>query len=336
MKNPAYLLLAGLLCAAPAFADVTITSPTRQSSVESPFHLVATAQKCSSQMVASMSYWIDNSTTVTTVNGKSIDAQVASATGAHTVYVQAVGRGGQTCQSSVSIIVVPDPATQVPAGALEFDKIQTLSDWQGTNDTGIAGGSASGTTKIVSSPSLSGAARQFAMQYTNYGGERYWSVFGSNTSVMNFLYDTWVYVARPSTGIANLEFDLNQVMSNGETVIFGFQCDGYSQTWDYTTNDGTPEAPSSHWIQTQAPCNPRNWSVNTWHHVQITYSRDDQGTVTYQSVYFDGVEQYVSATVPSAFALGWGSVLLTNYQIDGYGSSGSSTTYLDNLTVYAW
>lgn len=283
-----------------------------------------------------MSYWIDNSTSVSTVKGNSIDTSVTWTTGAHTVYVQATGKGGQTCTSSVAIIVVPDPATQVPADATKFDQLQALNSWQGTNDTGIAGGSASGTTKIVSSPSLSGASRQFAMQYTNYGGERYWVVFGDSSAPMNFLYDTWVYLARPSNGVANLEFDLDQVMSNGQTVIFGFQCDGYSQTWDYTTNDGTPEAPSSHWIQSQAACNARNWSVNTWHHVQITYSRDSQGTVTYQSVYLDGVEQSVNATVPSAFSLGWGPAILTNYQIDGYGSSGSSTSYLDNLTVYVW
>jgi hypothetical protein len=44
----------------------------------------------------------------------------------------------------------------------------------------------------------------------------------------------------------------------------------------------------------------------------------------------------LNASVPSAFALGWGSVLLTNFQIDGLGASGSSTLYLDNLTIYCW
>jgi len=143
-------------------------------------------------------------------------------------------------------------------------------------------------------------------------------------------------VARPSSAIANIEFDMNQVMSNGQTMIYGFQCDGYSGTWDYTANEGTPDVPSDVWLNSAFPCNPRRWSTNAWYHVQITYSRDEYGSVTYQSVWFDGVEQDLNTSVPSAFALGWGPVLLTNFQIDGYGTSGSSTTYLDKLTVYCW
>jgi hypothetical protein len=48
------------------------------------------------------------------------------------------------------------------------------------------------------------------------------------------------------------------------------------------------------------------------------------------------VEQDLNASVPSAFALGWAPVLLTNFQIDGYGARGSSTTYLDKLTISCW
>jgi hypothetical protein len=84
-------------------------------------------------------------------------------------------------------------------------------------------------------------------------------------------------------------------------------------------------------------CNPRKWTTNAWHHIQISYSRDNYGNVTYKSVSFDGVAQQINQTAPSAFALGWGSVLLTNIQIDGATSTaGSSIVYLDNLTVYRW
>lgn len=337
MKSIPLLVFSLAVCAWPAFAQVTITSPTRNSEVVAPFHLVATASKCSSQPIASMGYSIDSTANPTMVKGSSIDTQVAYVTGAHTVYVQSFGRSGAVCQSSAPIIVVPDPVTQVPSDALQFNGIQALSGWQGANDEGIPGGSATGTTQIVSSPSLSGKARQFSMQYSNYGGERYWVTFGSNTSVTNFLYDGWVYLARPSKGIANLEMDTDQVMSNGDTVIFAFQCDGYSGTWDYTENEGgVAKSPSAHWVNSQAACNPQNWTTNTWHHVQITYSRDQYGSVTYQSVWFDGVEQDINTTVPSDFALNWATVLLTNFQIDGLGASGSATVYLDNLNIYAW
>jgi hypothetical protein len=145
-----------------------------------------------------------------------------------------------------------------------------------------------------------------------------------------------VYVASPSDGIANLEFDMNQVLANGQTVIYGFQCDGYSSTWDYTENSGSPAAYVDHWLHSTAACNPGQWTTDTWHHLQVTYSRDDAGNVTYHSVWFDGAEQDIDATVPSAFALGWGSVLLTNFQVDGVGATGSSTVYIDNLTVSRW
>lgn len=129
---------------------------------------------------------------------------------------------------------------------------------------------------------------------------------------------------------------MNQVLSNGQTVIYGFQCDGYSNTWDYTANTGTPQNYVDKWLHSTATCNVQNWSTQTWHHLQVSYSRDNSGNVTYNSVWLDNVEQPIGVTVSSAFALGWGSVLLTNFQVDGVGASGSSTVYLDNMTIYRW
>ena len=110
----------------------------------------------------------------------------------------------------------------------------------------------------------------------------------------------------------------------------------YTNTWDYTANEGSPQNPVDVWLHSTASCNPRNWSTNAWHHVQITYSRDTIGNVTYKPVWLDGVEQDLNVTVSSAFALGWGSTLLTNFQVDGLGGYGSSTVYLDKLTIYRW
>jgi hypothetical protein len=71
--------------------------------------------------------------------------------------------------------------------------------------------------------------------------------------------------------------------------------------------------------------------------VQISYSRDDSGNVTYHSVRLDGVESPINATVPGAFSLGWATgTLVANFQVDGTSGSGSSTLYADNLTLYRW
>ena len=174
------------------------------------------------------------------------------------------------------------------------------------------------------------------MSYKNGGGERYWVSFGADTASTNFFYDGWIYIANSTASIANIELDMNQVLSNGQTVIYGFQCDGYSNTWDYTKNSGTPQSPKDGWVHSNASCNPRNWKANAWHHVQIAYSRDKSGNVTYKYVILDGAKQTINATSPCAFALGWRSTLLTNFQVDGLGASGSATVYLDDLTISRW
>jgi hypothetical protein len=210
-----------------------------------------------------------------------------------------------------------------------------MSSWQGVFDTGTTG-SALGSTTIVDSPSLSGKAREFNVEYTTGGGERYYVSFGKDRLATHFLYDAQVYMKSPSTDVANLEMDMNQTMPNGDTVIFGFQCDGYNSTWDYAMNSGTPEKAVDHWVHSDQACNPRDWTTNTWHHVQVLYSRDNAGNVTYQSVWLDGKEQDIGVTVPSAHALGWASSLLTNFQIDGRGAKGSTMVYVDHLSVSRW
>lgn len=214
--------------------------------------------------------------------------------------------------------------------------IQSAYPWYMTQDTATGSGISTGTMSLVKTPSLSGAARDFGISYQNSAGERYWSSFGADSSATNFTYDVRVYIAAPSSDIANLEFDMNQVMANGQTVIYAVQCDGYSSTWDYTENAGTPDYPIDQWIHSTAPCNPQKWTTNTWHHVQMSYSRDSVGNVTYSTITLDGVTQKINETVPSAFALGWGQTLLTNFQIDGMGGYGSATVYLDQLAVSRW
>jgi len=336
MKTSSLILLALLSGAASAYADVAVTSPVNGAQLVSPFALNASASPCSSQPVSAMGYSLDDSSDTTFVYSNTINAQISASTGAHTLWVKSWGNQGAPCAVAVPIVVLPSPVAQIPSDAVSVSGVQTLNTWQAVNDTGTGSGSSTGTMSIISSPSMSGAARAFSTTFTNYAGERYYATFGADTQATNFLYDGYVYIAGSSAGIANIEMDLNQVMPNGQTVIFGFQCDGWSLTWDYTANQGTPQAPADAWVHSNQPCNPRTWSVNAWHNVQITYSRDQYGNVTYGSVWLDGVEQDINATVPSAFALGWDPTLLTNFQVDGYGASGSSNVYLDNLTIYRW
>lgn len=321
----------------PALAAVVVSSPANGAQIGSPFVLSATATVCSSQITAAMGYSLDNSADTTIVNGASVEAKVTSGTGSHILHVKAWGDAGSACVTDVAINVDSSTASAViPADAITVSGLQVLSGWVAQSDGGTDGASI-GSTSLVSAPSLSGDARLFANNYLDYGGERYYVTFGDDTTATNFFYDAWIYLPSPSTAIANLEMDMNQVMPNGQTVIFGFQCDGWSSTWDYTANQGTPAKPVDVWLHSSAACNPRQWSTNTWHHVQVNYSRDDSGNVTYQSVWLDGAQSVLNATVPSAFALGWAPILLTNFQLDGsLATSGTATAYLDDLTIYRW
>jgi hypothetical protein len=320
--------------AIPAFAGVTVNSPAANSQVSSPFNLSAYASQCSGQNIASMGYSLDSSTSTTIFYSSSINTSVSAASGGHTVHVKSWGNSGAVCVSDVAIIV--STASAIPSIASSVSSIQALTSWIGQNDS-ASSGSAAGSMSITSSPSMSGAARRFSTSYWNYGSERYSTTFADDTGASNFLFDTWVYIANPSTGIANLELDLNQVLSNGQTMLYGFQCDGWSGTWDYTVNKGTATNFNDQWVHSSAGCNVRSWSTNTWHHVQISYSRNNSGWITYKYVTLDGNQQNINATVYGAFALGWGPTLLVNVQVDGATSgTGSSTVYVDDLTIYRW
>lgn len=222
------------------------------------------------------------------------------------------------------------PATAVAAANLEVP-VWTAQFDPGTGSTATA----SGESELVTDPSLSGSAREFSMSFTKSGGELFHVSFGKDTAATSFVYAADLYLPG-SADLANVELDMNQVLANGETVIYGFQCDGYSSTWDYTENAGTPAAPKDTWLHSKQPCNPRSWALNAWHHFAVEYSRSSD-VVTYETVWLDGIPQAIDATVPSGFSLGWATgTLLINFQLDGLGASGSNVAYLDDVTVTRW
>lgn len=284
-----------------------------------------------------MGYSLDGSTNTTGVTGDSVSTPVSAQTGTHVLHVKSWGSLGASCDQDVTVAVTDASSPEnsvVPSNATVVNSLQASTSWMAAHDP-ATGATASGTMNMVSSPSMSGNAREFNTSFTGSGGEIYDLSWGNDENATNFFYDGWVYLSSSASNMANLEMDMNQVLANGDTVIYGFQCDGYSSTWDYTANSGSVSKPNDEWIHSSAPCNVSNWSKNQWHHVQIYYSRDDSGNVTYHSVWLDSVEAQINATVPSEFALGWTPTLLTNFQIDGTGS-GSNTVYLDSLSISRW
>ena len=340
MKIPQKLWITPLLfvsTAIPAFASVVVNTPASGSTVNSPFSLSAYTSLCSGQQVSATGYSLDGSSETQIFNAPAITTSVWAAPGGHTLHVKAWGVSGASCVTDVAIIVSGgSSATPVSAYSSSVSSIQTLGGWGAIHDGGTPG-SSDGWSAVTSSPSRSGAARKFAMNYSYFGGERYSVSFGDDEAAANFTLDAWVYIPMGSDGLQNLELDLNQVLSGGQTVIYGMQCDGWSNTWDVAVNKGTTYSPWIGWAHTSAPCSVRTWGKNEWHHVQLSYSRNDTGWITYKSAALDGNSQPINMTVLGAYNLGWKPTLMVNVQLDGATSgSGSASVIIDDLTVNRW
>lgn len=329
-----------IIAAVPALAGVTVNSPVNNTQVTAPFTLSANASSCSSKEVVTMGYSFDGSSDTTIVNGSSIDKSISSSSGTHTLHVKAWGKG-TACVADVVIDVQSGTTTEtgdsiVPSDAASVSNIEVLGGWQAAHDNG-GPGSSSGSMSVVSSPSHSGSSRRFVTEYKNGGDERYSVSFSDDVNSTNLFYDAWVYLTSSAKYIGNIEMDVNQVMADGKTVLIGVQCDGYSGNWAYTVNEGSASSPKPHWVsKSGTKCNPRNWSTGTWHHVQASFSRDDSGYITYHSVWLDGVQSSLNAKAFGAADLGWGPVINTQFQVDGLGSSGTTTVYVDGLTISRW
>ena len=321
-----------------AFAGVIVNTPVSNTDVSSPFTLSATSTTCSNASVVTMGYSFDSSSDTTVISGQTLDENVSASVGAHTLHVKAWAPGGVSCVKDVAITVTAGTAgagSVIPSSADIVSHIQALSGWSAAHDSG-GPGSSSGSMAIVSSPALYGSTRRFVTTFSGSGDERYSIAFSDNVDAENLFYDVWVYLTRSSSKIGNLEFDVNQVMANGNTALIGFQCDGYTGLWAYNANTGTTAHPSPKWIgKSGTKCNPRSWAVNTWHHVQASISRTTTGEATYHSIWLDGVETGMNVSAYTGAALGWSPVINTQFQVDGLGS-GTVTAYLDNLTISVW
>jgi hypothetical protein len=222
---------------------------------------------------------------------------------------------------------------KIPSNATSSGDLTASSRWIWSHDKGTPGSSVGSSHFPESSPSLDGKSREFAMSYSGKGGERFSVTFAHNAAVTHFVYDTWVWIDKPSQ-LANLELDMNQVIPNGKTVIYAFQCSGYAGQWEYTIMKNN----APHWQRSGLPCAPKNLSAKAWHHVQIASHRDGSGNVTFEWVSLDGTyKQLKNATGPGALSLHWtAGDLNLNFQLDGANSSGSVKVYSDKLNIFYW
>jgi hypothetical protein len=341
-------LFSGLLFSKPALAaDITVGSPVNGTNDASPIWIRAHNIGCDGLAPTSFGYSLDNSSTLNRGATK-YDIDVIRhdiAAGTHTIHFKSWTTkgscpmvsttfhvGASTGSTSTSSGATSAAATNaIPASAIVTASLDG-KQWAGEKDSGTPG-SAHGSSVYPSTISYYDHARKFYMTYSSRAGYRWHYSFAKSTTATHFVYDTYVYITNPSQ-LANIELDMNQVMSNGKTVIFGMQCSTYSKTWEYTVSSG-----GSHWKSSNVGCNPRAWAAKTWHHVQIASHRNSTGYVTYDWVNLDGAHHvFRNAAGNSARSMGWSrGTLLLNFQLDGYNhGSGSLTAYIHKLTVFRW
>jgi hypothetical protein len=337
-------MMSGLMLSTPAHAaNITIASPVNGTTVTSPIWVRAHNVGCDGLAPTAFGFSIDNSGTLYAgVTRYDVDStKVGIASGTHTIHFKSWTSngicpivsttfnvsGGSTSSSSVSSGTI----TSIPSYAVSSLNLDGKY-WAYEQDAGVPG-SARGSTAYPATTPLYDDARKFYMTYSKHGGVRWHVSFAKDAAATHFIYDTYVYLVDPAQ-VANLELDMNQVMSNGKTVIFGTQCSSYTKTWEYTYVSG-----GAHWKSSNVPCNPKNWAAKTWHHVQIASHRNSSGYVTYDWVNVDGAHHaFSNATVYSGEYLGWAhGDLLINFQMDGANyTSGSITAYIHKMTVFRW
>jgi hypothetical protein len=345
LRHLALAALAVAICTPALASDITVASPASGAHLTSPVWIRAHNIGCESVPPTAFGYSIDNSSTL--VRGESaydIDVTgVALPAGTHTIHFKSWTARGicpvVNTQFTVGSSSTPpstppsSPSYSIPANAVSSGDLDGKSGWSQIHDGGTPGTSRGSSVYPAKTP-VYDDAREFYMTYTDRAGER-WSIQagGGAAADTHFVLDTYVYLPNPSA-VLNLELDINQVTANGETVILGTQCSGVTGSWEAAYTSGKYD----HWWSSSIKCDPRTWSANTWHHIQIAVHRDSSGNVTHDWVILDGVSHAWNYTQQSAHFLGWEpGVFNMQYQIEGNNTtSGSATSYIHKLTIYRW
>jgi Bacterial Ig-like domain (group 2) len=320
----------------PLSPDITVISPVNGPTVILPAWVRAHNAGCDGLEPISFGYTIDNnSALVLGVTGYDINTtDQTMRAGTHTIHFKSWNVKGMCPVVDATFTGAEAAEHTIPTNAIATRNLVGASNWEWNHDPGTPGESRGSSLYPVTSQALDGAARELYFTYSNNGGEIYHLSFARDTTATHFVYDTYIYLVNPSQ-IQNIEMDMNQVMSDGRTVIFGTQCATGSGTFEFTkiVNGGT------HWYPSNIPCHPKAWTANTWHHVQIASHRDSDGVVTYDWVNLNGTyTDFKNASGSSAENLGWPSGdLLLNFQLDGAGAGDEPiTAYVDKLTIYRW
>lgn len=333
-----FLLAAALVSfsvAASAAPHVTVTTPTNNSQVGSPFNLVANAT--SQYQIVGWHVYLDGNNVYAAGQTNSINTTINASAGSHQLVTRAwdgIGAYGDVWET-ITVTTsggggggngLPNP----PPGAIVFNKIENRSNWSICHQASCSGGSGDGgdwMAQFQGNPSMDGSSTEF-YNYGTWGNTLWTQKLGANNNVRNFLWDFYFYVddASQSYGQA-LEFDAFQFIG-GFNYMIGSQCDygrGYWDTWNES---------AGHWIQTSIVCH--KFSPNTWHHIQW-YMTTNPGAhqYTYHVLVVDGHSYTVNYTGTAKY-LAWGDNLGVQWQLDDNAQGGGYSEWIDDAKLTIW
>src|SRR5215469_203200 len=348
-------LLLVCLFVAPAFAGVSVSSPTYGSTSGSPVHFVASASApgCS-KGVAAMGIYTAPNVLAYKVNGSSLNTTLNMSAGQHSVVVQDWDNCGSSSKAAIAVNVggssSPSTGTTTPSGGKTFYNLQR-SQWPGyallpPNFPICTSCTANGTKAKWSwntnqtAPSLDGMSTR-----TSYnGGTTLWADILWNNKLIgdfstqglpdksktliptlhNFTYDVWFYIANVNNSQA-LEFDINQFFG-GKGYIWGHECRiNGGHEWDTWSN------PGNHWVPSGIPCNP----VNGWNHLIINVQRTSNNQLLFKTITLNGKTATVNRLDSPCSRAGWYGVTI-NYQMDSNRYKVPYPVYLDKVTFHTW
>ncbi len=245
---------------------LTVSSPTDQSSVTSPMHVVATTSP--KNPLFFMRVYVDQLAVYFTFTN-SIDTQIFVAPGQHKIEVMAEDKQGYISDTIANVNVTSQPANTTISG------IQAMPGWQscpavfpvgsGRDGQLCAAGNKNPPTSTMTqgqtSPAMDGKSAKFSMSGPNgYANELYFNAIAGGDNVSHFTYDLYFYVDNGNAPQA-LEFDVNQGFG-GRRWVWGSECNFKGETpplWDIWDNE------AGLWRPTNVPCNA--FPSNQWIHL---------------------------------------------------------------------
>ncbi len=334
-----YLFLLATL-AMPAFAGISVTSPTNGAQVQSSVHYVATAQSpACAKGVASIGIFTAPYKLAYSVTGSKLDTYLTLSPGTYNTVIQEWDNCGWSASVPITITVGSGGTVGSGATAGVFSNLQSKAWWNGyallpTSYNICASCTPSGPLATWSTQQgnktyalSSGGSMKFSLGGTMPFADILWNVKFTKylpdpkavPNFHNFTYDVWFFGTNLEISQA-LEFDINQFI-NGKSFIWGHECriaSGHEwDTWDNV---------HMHWVKSGIPCHPVS---NAWNHLVIQAQRTSNNQLIFKSITLNGkfsaLNRYDNPTPTTWYGM------TINYQMDGNYKQQPYSVYLDNL-----